>query len=383
MGMGSGTGGPKGAGGAKGAGGDQRNYQGPVRATRPGRHILNEAELAPPDQTRTEVKPAATLRHLMPQMPVARRAGILMAGSVAVTGITSLAVSKWPASTALGSIMIILAAAAALAGLYFLMVVCPERQRKLDRVTLIGRVRVLASPSRDQTFTTLLAIDQGHELAPMARAIHDVLVATHRTRMEASWLRREMESEVDKQTRKRTATLERLSSTDGLTGLLNRRGFDEQFEDLFVRSQREGENLAVIAIDMDFFKTLNDVCGHAKGDEALTIAGQVLKSQLRETDLAGRMGGDELVVVLFGSESTDARQVAERIAHLFSTHPSGHNLPCDWPSLSAGIAARIEHSAETSRDLLAKADRALYDSKKSGRRRATIFGEDWPTSRVA
>ena len=95
------------------------------------------------------------------------------------------------------------------------------------------------------------------------------------------------------------------------------------------------------------------------------------------------MGGDELVVVLFGSESTDARQVAERIAHLFSTHPSGHNLPCDWPSLSAGIAARIEHGAETSRDLLAKADRALYDSKKSGRRRATIFGEDWPTSRVA
>jgi len=217
----------------------------------------------------------------------------------------------------------------------------------------------------------------------MARAVHDVLVATHRTRMEATWLRREMESEVDKQTRKRTATLERLSSTDGLTGLLNRRGFDEQFEDLFIKAEREGENLSVIAMDMDFFKTLNDVCGHAKGDEALTVAGQVLKSQLRDSDLAGRMGGDELVVVLYGSESSDARRVAERIAQLFSTHPSGHNLPCDWPSLSAGIAARIEHSAETARDLLAKADRALYDSKKGGRRRTTVFGDDWPTQRVA
>lgn len=347
---------------------------------RPGRHVLADAD---PEATRTEVKPAATLRHLTPQMPVARRSGLLMAGSVAVTGITSLVVSRWPASTPMGSAMIVLAAAGVLAGLYMLLVVMPERRRKLDRVTLIGRVRVLASPSREQSFTTLLAIDPAHELAPMARAVHDVLLATHRTRMEASWLRREMESEIDKQTRKRTATLTKLSSTDGLTGLLNRRGFDERFEELFARAVREGENLAVIAMDMDLFKQLNDVCGHAKGDEALIIAGQVLRSQLRDHDIAARLGGDELVIVLFGSEASDAKGVAQRIGELFSTHPSGNGLACDWPSISAGIAARIEHAAETTVELLSKADRALYDSKKSGRRRATIFGQDWPASRVA
>lgn len=344
------------------------------------RHIIEEPS---PDPTRTEVKPAATLRHLTPQMPVARRCGLLMAGCVSVTGITSLIVSRWPAQTMLGSIMIILAAAGVLAGLYALLVVFPERQRRMDRVTLIGRVRVLASPTREQTFTTLLAIDPGHELAPMARAVHDVLVATHRTRMEATWLRREMETEIDKETRKRTASLTKLSSTDALTGLLNRRGFDERFDQLFTQAVRESENLAVIAMDMDLFKQLNDTCGHAKGDEALVIAGQVLRSQLREGDLAGRLGGDELVVVLYGSECAGARRVAERIGQLFSTHPSGNGLPCEWPTISAGIAARLEHSADTAGELLAKADRALYDSKKGGRRRCTVFGEDWPASRVA
>lgn len=379
MGMGSGTGASGGAAGD--AAGAQEGSTSAVRAIlRPGRHVIQDAD---PEATRTEVKPVATLRHLMPQMPVARRSGMLMAGSVAVTGITSLIVSRWPASTAFGSIMTILAAAGVLAGLYVLLVVMPERRRKMDRVTLIGRVRVLASPTREQSFTTLLAIDPGHELAPMARAVHDVLVATHRTRMEASWLRREMESEIDKQTRKRTATLAKISSTDGLTGLLNRRGFDERFEELFVKAVREGENLAVIAMDMDLFKQLNDVCGHAKGDEALTIAGQVLRSQLRDDDIAGRIGGDELIVVLYGSECSDAKGVADRIGQLFSTHPSGNGLACEWPSISAGIAARIEHNAQTAIELLSKADRALYDSKKSGRRRATIFGEDWPTSRVA
>lgn len=326
---------------------------------------------------------APALRHLTPIMPATRRCGLLAAGCVAVTGITSLIVSRWPAGTWFGSIMIILAAAGVIAGMFALLIVIPEGRRRLDRVTLVGRIRVLGAPTREQSFATLTAIDEKHELAPIARAVLDVLVTTHRNRMEASWLRREMETEVDRQTKKRTATLARMSQSDGLTGLLNRRGFDEEFERAFAEAVREGEDLAVIAIDMDMFKQLNDSCGHAKGDEALKVAGQVLRSQLRDNDIAARVGGDELVAVLCGTDSGGARSVAERIASLFGTHPSGVGLPCPWPSISAGIATRLEHGAETASDLLAKADKALYESKRGGRRRCTVLGDDLPAARVA
>lgn len=325
----------------------------------------------------------SALRHLTPIMPASRRAGLLAAGCVSVTGITSLIVSRWPASTLFGSIMIVLAAAGVIGGLFALLVVIPEGRRRLDRVTLVGRIRVLSAPTREQSFATLTAIDSRHELAPIARAVLDVLLATHHSRMEASWLRREMDSEISRQTRKRTAMLARMSQCDGLTGLLNRRGFDEEFEQMFARAAREGEDLAVIAMDMDMFKSLNDTCGHAKGDEALKVAGQILRSQLRDHDIAGRLGGDELVIVLYGADSSGARTVAERIASLFNTHPLGVGLPCPWPSLSAGIATRLEHAPETTGDLLEKADRALYQSKQGGRRRCTVFGQDAPAARVA
>lgn len=164
--------------------------------------------------------------------------------------------------------------------------------------------------------------------------------------------------------------LHTLASTDELTGLVNRRALMAFAEDAVERAHRDEVALAVLMIDIDHFKRINDSHGHAVGDQVLRHASRVLAAGLREHDRLGRVGGEEFVAVLPGATLAQARQVADRMRNAIDAArligPSGEVRF----TVSIGVAgARI---AETAAALLERADAALYAAKNGGRNAVVI-----------
>jgi len=155
--------------------------------------------------------------------------------------------------------------------------------------------------------------------------------------------------------------------TDALTGLLNRRGFDEHASLELAHSRREGRSLAAIAFDIDYFKRINDEFGHEIGDRVLARIGTLLAAQSRDIDVTARFGGDEFVVLLPGSTSSDAEAFAQRVRSALAADRSGE-LPT--VRVSAGIVAAVApHDVEA---ILQGADTALYNAKRAGRDRTVV-----------
>ena len=230
-------------------------------------------------------------------------------------------------------------------------------------------------PRRTVTFDALLAYEDDPELGRPARLIHKLLTSTHQHRLEAGWLRREMDTIADTKARERTEALRREAVTDPLTGLLNRRGFEQAVGELFRRAKQDRAETALLAIDLDNFKELNDTHGHAIGDEALVAAGEILRAHTRQNDVAARVGGDELFLVLFDTNVGETRAVAQRLAESFACHRKARPLGGDWPTMSIGVALALKDAAEDERELFRLADEALYASKRAGRSRATLYNE--------
>jgi diguanylate cyclase (GGDEF)-like protein/PAS domain S-box-containing protein len=156
---------------------------------------------------------------------------------------------------------------------------------------------------------------------------------------------------------------------DGLTGLYNRLYLDESMTRELYRQERSGQALSVIMMDLDHLKEINDIYGHAAGDSVLRALGHLLKQSVRASDLHCRYGGDEFVLVMPDTNLETARKRAEKIADLFRklSIPFGTQTLGGY-SLSIGIATSPQHG-HTSQDLLAAADAALYQAKRSGRDR--------------
>jgi len=151
----------------------------------------------------------------------------------------------------------------------------------------------------------------------------------------------------------------------GLTGLLNRRAMEETLLAQMQRSRRTGEPFAVLMLDLDHFKTINDRHGHAVGDRALKHTAAALKAELREVDAVGRFGGEEFLVLMPGATVETALPVAERLRSALVTAPEAEGATLRL-SASIGIAQWRESEEETSR-LLMRADAALYQAKLRGR----------------
>jgi diguanylate cyclase (GGDEF)-like protein len=156
--------------------------------------------------------------------------------------------------------------------------------------------------------------------------------------------------------------LEQQARTDALTGVANRREWVSRLSQELARSDRQGEALSLILIDLDHFKAFNDAHGHHEGDRLLRTVTSGWLSQLRETDLLARLGGDEFAILL---PATDAERAAELCERLFSAMP-------DDLTASAGIAEW--NSAENQAGLYRRCDAALYKAKRSGRQRARLAG---------
>ncbi len=163
---------------------------------------------------------------------------------------------------------------------------------------------------------------------------------------------------------------------DPLTGVANRRAFLESADALLARSAGTGEPLSLIVFDLDRFKSINDDFGHAMGDRVLERFGQATRSVLRETDIVGRMGGEEFAVILPRSTARAAEIVAERIRHAFAEACREVGTEAVAPTLSGGIACVERHSRCTLDDIYASADEALYRAKAEGRDQIVVAGED-------
>ncbi|ERI52747.1 diguanylate cyclase [Pseudomonas sp. EGD-AK9] len=171
------------------------------------------------------------------------------------------------------------------------------------------------------------------------------------------------------------AQLQRLSQLDGLTGLYNRRYFDQQLQAEWRRLRRIGAPLALLMLDIDHFKAYNDALGHLAGDDALRKVSTVLQESLqREGDVACRYGGEEFAIILANTGLEGGEHVAARIhaaiAHLDIAHPAS---PLGRLSLSIGLTVVDPVSDEAPGELLAQGDQALYRAKHEGRNRTCLW----------
>ena len=164
----------------------------------------------------------------------------------------------------------------------------------------------------------------------------------------------------------------RLATTDDLTRLSNRRHFLERAESTLSRSRRYNEPLALLMCDIDFFKNINDTFGHAVGDQALCKVADIIRGSLRDTDLAGRIGGEEFAILLVQTELDSAHDVADRLRRSIEAAPidldDGQHILL---TISIGIATP-SYPMETLATLLQHADQALYAAKRQGRKRVCM-----------
>jgi diguanylate cyclase (GGDEF)-like protein len=162
------------------------------------------------------------------------------------------------------------------------------------------------------------------------------------------------------------ATLRKQVVTDPLTGLFNVRHFRKSLEHELERTRRTGMTTALMMVDLDHFKSVNDTWGHEAGNQVLQTVAQLLKDQTRKLDICCRYGGEEFAVILPSTELMLARQVAERCLNALRETV----IPLDETALqvtaSIGVAV-ADNSAQTAESLIENADECMYEAKKGGR----------------
>ena len=162
----------------------------------------------------------------------------------------------------------------------------------------------------------------------------------------------------------------RMSNVDGLTEVANRRRFDELIQEAWAHSRRTRSPLALIMLDIDFFKPYNDHYGHLAGDDCLKRVAQTLQQELpRLTDFLARYGGEEFVVVLSATDLEGARRVAERLRQSVEALriPHGCSEVCGVVTISLGVAVTHASGSSQPQSLVAAADKMLYQAKHRGR----------------
>ena len=165
----------------------------------------------------------------------------------------------------------------------------------------------------------------------------------------------------------RQKELERLTRLDGLTGLYNRNTFVELTRKELLRAKRQGSNTSIMLLDLDHFKRVNDTWGHPAGDAVLRHVAALINSAIRNTDLAGRLGGEEFIILLPGTTNEGARKIAEKIRARLEATPARWDQQPIAMTVSIGLSS---NGAGENRDfdhLYTEGDKALYLAKHRGR----------------
>jgi diguanylate cyclase (GGDEF)-like protein len=181
-------------------------------------------------------------------------------------------------------------------------------------------------------------------------------------------------SRADRERRVLEGRLFELANRDALTGLFNRHRFEEELGAFLARAERYGAGGALLLVDLDHFKPINDTLGHEAGDAMLRAVAGVISDGVRESDVVGRLGGDEFAILLLEATAEQAAGRAERlreaIAELRVATPDGDA----WTSASIGVAALEETAGAQPSELLGRADRAMYSAKRAGGDRVAAAG---------
>lgn len=211
----------------------------------------------------------------------------------------------------------------------------------------------------------------------LAERINKERALRFKAQQDALAVQQQANEELEKRVAARTLELEEankklqeLSDTDQLTGLKNRRYLNHYLDEEVARAARYQHQIAVLLIDIDHFKAVNDTYGHLIGDDCLTEVAKRIGQQMRwPTDLAARYGGEEFCVVLPETDLKGAATVAERIREKVHSRPIDTREMNLDTSVSIGVYAEVPNSPDLSSDFLARADEALYQAKENGRNR--------------
>jgi two-component system cell cycle response regulator len=240
-----------------------------------------------------------------------------------------------------------------------------KRLRKIPGCATIPVVFLTASASEEDIIRGVEAGAVDYLVKPFSGPILVAKLKAVRARSRAEWvLRRKLQS------------AERSATTDGLTGLLNRRSFDDRLKEMCGISVRYREPLALLMLDIDRFKSINDEYGHPAGDVALRFVADRIRGVLRLGDFAFRYGGEEFTVLLRKCDAVGAVGVYDRLrddlkkATVDLGRGASRNL-----ALSGGIATSASENGFRDVDLVGRADAALYEAKRGGRDRVELEKE--------
>lgn len=273
--------------------------------------------------------------------------------------------------------------AAAVAGVVLAWRLCDGALRPMkalsDDIDLIGQNPDVTTVRRHGGSRDVLKLSDAvrsllWRLGVAREAEHQALVEVVRLETEVTQQARQNEDyrrDVDEN----LGRLKRLADTDALTGLLNRRALMPLGEAAMAAASPEREP-AVLMVDVDFFKRINDTCGHASGDRVIQFVGQTIRAGLRDRDHVARFGGEEFVALLDGVLPSEARALAERLRADIARTPvttDGGTIPVTV-SIGVAFARSGDGTFET---VLKRADDALYAAKAAGRDRVAVDGEDW------
>jgi diguanylate cyclase (GGDEF)-like protein len=219
---------------------------------------------------------------------------------------------------------------------------------------------------------------------PIALAIENTMLYTKSKRAEQRL--KKASDDLEKEVMNRTAelksakeNLEQLSITDGLSELYNYRYLIQSLDFELRRAIRYHSTLALLLMDIDYFKNLNDTYGHLCGDYAIKTVGKLLKGNVRSTDVVARYGGDELAVMLIETNTKNALEVAEKLKHVIGSHIFQWRTNQLSVSLSIGLATAPAPGIQEASHLVEAADRALYQAKRAGRNAVVVFGQEEET----
>jgi diguanylate cyclase (GGDEF)-like protein len=174
--------------------------------------------------------------------------------------------------------------------------------------------------------------------------------------------------------------LKKLSITDGLTELFNHRHVHQLLHDEFERSDRTGETIAVVMMDLDRFKSVNDTYGHPTGDVILYETAQIIKDTAREIDMPGRYGGEEFIAILPDTGEEAGAHFAERVRQAVEGHVFRDGATEVRMTVSCGVAAFPAPGVDTPEALLKAADEALYQAKHGGRNQVVRASQAAPAT---
>jgi diguanylate cyclase (GGDEF)-like protein len=170
--------------------------------------------------------------------------------------------------------------------------------------------------------------------------------------------------------------LERLASTDPLTGMFNRRLLFMRLEQELARARRVAADLCLVYLDIDHFKKINDTYGHLAGDEILKRLARIMNTVLRKSDVMARMGGEEFLIMLPDTGEEGARYIAERLRAIVEEALFDFEGQRIHVTVSFGVVHAGPDNTDGPDHLVRKADQALYFSKHNGRNRVSVFGTD-------